>query len=208
MTSLLIGLLAVLLIPLFVSTWRTSLLGLACQGLLMAWIAYRLEGHPSLDGALTFFDLIVVRGLAAPLALYAVLQRRNAPRRHDVIPPNMLSWTVAIGLVLLAFRFAGMVVPEEGDAQTLVAVSSTGLLLGFLVLATQSSAFAQIVGAVRIENAIALFELGGSHDHHLSPILRVAQIAVLAVSIALYRWYLTTLSDDAEVADAPERPSL
>lgn len=208
MTSLLIGLLAVILLPLFVSTWRTSLLGLACQGLLMAWIAHRLEGRPSLDGALTFFDLVVVRGLAAPLALYAVLRRQNAPRRHDVIPPNMLSWTLAVGLVLLAFHFAGIVVPEEGEAQTLVAVSASGLLLGFLVLATQAGPFAQIVGALRVENAIALFELGSPHDHHGSPMLRVAQIAVFVISVALYRFYLTTVRDGADAADAAERPSL
>jgi hydrogenase-4 membrane subunit HyfE len=207
-TSLLIGLLAVLLLPLFVSTWRTSLLGLACQGLTMAWIAYRLEGHLSVDSALTFFDLIVVRGLAAPLALYAVMRTQNAPRRNDVIPPNMLSWTVAIGLVLLAFRFAGILVPEEGDAQTLVAVSASGLLLGFLVLATQSAPFSQMVGALRIENAIALFELGGVHDHHESPLLRAGQISVVIISVALYRWYLATLSSGEDATDAQERPSL
>lgn len=208
MTSLLVGLLAVLLLPLFVSTWRTSLFGLACQGLVMAWIAYRIEGRFSLDHALTFFDLIVVRGLAAPLALYAVLRRQNAPRRSDVIPPNMLSWTLAIGLVLLAFRFAGILVPEESAAQTLVAVSASGLLLGFLVLATQAGPFAQIVGALRVENAIALFELGGDHDRHESPVLHVAQIAIVAASVVLFRWYLVTLSTGEATADASERPAL
>ena len=40
MSPLLVSLLAVLLIPLFVATWRTSLLGLALQGSLLAAIAY------------------------------------------------------------------------------------------------------------------------------------------------------------------------
>jgi hydrogenase-4 membrane subunit HyfE len=207
MTSLLICLVAVLLIPLFISTWRTSLFGLACQGLLLAWIAYRVEGPLSLDNALTYFDLIVVRGFAAPLALYTVLRRQDAPTRNDVIPPNLLSWTAALGLVLLAFRFAGTMVPEEGDAQTLVAVSASGLLLGFLVLATQSSPFSQMIGALRIENAIALFELGGAHEHHPSLALRVGQVAVVGLTVAAYRFYLSAPSAATPVEEK-ERLSL
>lgn len=208
MTALLLGLLAVLLIPLFVSTWRTSLFGLACQGLLLAWIAHRIEGRLALDDALTFLDLIVVRGLAAPLALYAVLRRQGAPPRSDVIPPNLLSWALALGLVLLAFRFAAIVIPAEGDAQTLVAVSCSALLLGFLVLATQSSPFAQIVGALRIENAIALFELGGPAGHHTSPVIRAGQLGVLILTVLAFRYYLSTARAGEEPAEERERPAL
>ena len=43
MNALLVALLLVLLLPLFAASWRTSLLGLAGQGLLMAWIAIRLR---------------------------------------------------------------------------------------------------------------------------------------------------------------------
>ncbi len=207
MTSLLMGLLSVLLIPLFVSKWRISLLGLSVQGLLMAWIAFRTDPHPSLDSALTFVDLALVRAVLAPLVLYLVLHDKNAPRRNDVIPPNMLSWTAALGLVLLAFQFAGIVVPQQGDGQTLVAVSAAAFLLGFLVLATQSGPFSQMVGALRIENAIALFELGGKH-HHESPLLRVAQIAVVVASLGLYRWYLRSLTAAENAPAETESPAL
>lgn len=203
MTSLLMALLSVLLIPLFVSKWRISLLGLSLQGLLMAWIARGKDPHLSLDSALTLVDLVGVRGVAAPLVLYAVLRAKNAPQRNDVIPPNMLSWTAAFGLVLLAFQLAGVVAPPQGDAQTLVAVSAAAFLLGFLVLATQSGPFSQIVGALRIENAIAMFELGGEH-HHESPLLHGAQIAVVAVSLALYHFYLRSLTTAENAPGAAE----
>lgn len=201
MSPLLIALLGVLLAPLFIATWRTSLLGLSCQGFLMAWIAYRIGAEPSTaNDWLTLADLVLVRGLGAPLALYGVLRAENARPRNDVIPPNLLSWTVALGVVLVAFNFAGLLVAENGDQQTLVGVATSGVMLGFLVLATQSSPFSQMIGALRIENAIALFELGGERRH--DPLgVHLGQIAITAMTIALYRWYLETLSDSSSSAE-------
>ena len=210
MSSLLIALLGVLLVPLFVATWRTSLLGLSCQGFLMAWIAYRVSPEPSTASEwLTLVDLILVRGLGAPLALYRVMYSQNAPARNDVIPPNLLSWSFALGLVLLAFNFSQTLVTEPGQQQTLIAVAAAGVMLGFLVLATQSDPFSQMIGALRIENAIALFELGGER-HHEPLGVQLGQIAVVATTIAFYRFYLKTLSaSSVAVAEgAPEGPTL
>ncbi|MDF2691796.1 MAG: hypothetical protein K0S65_179, partial [Labilithrix sp.] len=39
MTGALIAFAIVVLIPLFVATWRTSLLGLSLQGVLIAWLS-------------------------------------------------------------------------------------------------------------------------------------------------------------------------
>lgn len=205
MSPLLIALLGVLLIPLFVATWRTSLLGLSCQGFLMAWIAYRMGPAPStVSQWLTLADLVLVRGLGAPLALYWVLRAQNAPARNDVIPPNLLSWALALGIVLLAFNLSQILVPEPGQQQTLVAVSATGLMLGFLVLASQSDPLSQMIGALRIENAIALFALGG--ERHPEPLgVQLGLILVVALTIALYRFYLKTLSDSPGLA-VPETP--
>jgi hydrogenase-4 membrane subunit HyfE len=192
-SPLLIGFLGVLLAPLFVASWRLSLVGLAGQGLLMAWIAYRLD--PALDTAqswLEMFDFVIVRGLAAPAALYTVLQAQRAPARNDVLPPNLMSWTLAIVLVFAAFRFADQLVVTGGDDQTFVAVSTAALLLGLLVLATQTGPFSQMVGALRIENAIALFALGGPHTEE-SWGLRIAQTVLAIVTIWIFRRYLRQL---------------
>jgi hydrogenase-4 component E len=203
MSPLLITLLGVHLVPLFMSTWRASLLGLSCQGLLMAWVAYRLNPElQSVSDFLTLADLALLRGVIAPWLLYRVLRSHNASPRNDVIPPNLLSWTVALAFTLLAFRFTRGLVPE-GDERTLVSVAAAGVLLGFLVLATQSGPFSQIVGVLRIENAIALFELGGTH-HHGSLWVRLGQVLILVVSLVLYRWYLMKL--DAHVENAEFSP--
>jgi hydrogenase-4 membrane subunit HyfE len=209
MSPLLVALLGVLLVPLFVATWRSSLAGLSLQGLLMAWIAYGTGPAPdTANDWVTLADLVLVRGLWAPVALYGVLRAQNAPARNDVIPPNLLSWTAALGLVLVAFNFSEMLVRESGDQQTLVAVVVAGIMLGFLVLATQSDPFSQMMGALRIENAIALLELGGER-HHQPLGVQLAQTAIVSITIAFYRWYLATLSAPAPTPGSlPESPTL
>ncbi len=205
MTPLLIAFLAVLLMPLFIASWRTSLLGLSCQGALMGWMAYRHDHHLSVDTALAFADLVIVRAMLAPLLLYRVLRSQNAAPRNDVIPPNLLSWTAAIVLVVFAFQFAGVVIPQESDEQTLVAISAAGLLLGLLVLASQSNPFSQMVGALRVANAIALFELGDP-GHHEAIGVRLAQTATLMITASMFAWYLRTLKSPTspDVLDAVE----
>jgi hydrogenase-4 component E len=196
----------VLVLPLFIGTWRTSLAGLSLQGLLLARVAFPHGPHASLDDVAELVDLVFVRGIAIPAMLYATLLHRNAPRRNDVIAPNLLSWVLALALVLVAFRAADSLVPREGDGQTLVAVATAGLLLGLLVLATRTGTFSQMIGVLRIENAIALFELG---DHHHSSLgIRLGQTAVLLAVVVLFRWYLEHLDDDDDAAPARERPSL
>ena len=192
MSPLLIALLGVLLVPLFVATWRTSLVGLAAQGFLMAWIAHRMWPRPTLTEWVTLTDLVLVRGLWAPLALHAVLRAQKAPARSDVIPPNLLSWTAALGIVVVAFTFAQNLVPASGHEQTLVAVATAGVLLGFLALATQSEPLGQMIGVLRVENAIALFELGGDPHHHPLP-LAMAQTIIVFLTVSLYRWHLKLL---------------
>jgi hydrogenase-4 membrane subunit HyfE len=203
-SPLLVALLGVLLIPLFLASWRASLAGLGAQGVLMALIAWRLgHGAHTAGEWLTLLDLGLVRGLAVPVALYTVMRAANAPARHDIIPANMLSWTVALGMGLVAFTFAEQLVADAGDPRTLVAVSAAGVLLGFLVLATQSTPFGQMVGALRLENAIALLELGGARREE--PLgLKLAVFVVFVATAAFFRGYLVRLQAPPAKASAGE----
>lgn len=210
MSPLLIILLGVTLLPVFVGRWRMSLLGLSLQGLLMGWIAWLLE--PSLESPgdwLRLTDLLLVRGLFAPLVLYRVLKPRQGPGRTDALPANLLFWTVALGAVMLAFNVSATLVPLHGDQQTLVSVAMASLLLGFLVLATRALPFSQMVGALRLENAIALFELSGPKRSE-SLALQFGQLVILIVTVGLFRWYLVGLgpSDAPVSAPQPEGPAL
>jgi hydrogenase-4 component E len=195
--SLLIAFVIVLLLPLFMANWRVSLSGLAIQGFLLFFLASRSRGvELSVEGALTTLDLLVLRGIVAPSLLWKVLSDRNTPERNDMLPPNLLAWAGALGLLLLGFRVGDALVPIEGEMQMLVGVAACAALLGFLVLATQVGPLSQMVGVLRIENAIALFEVGATHES--SPGLRLALIVTYATSVALLRWYLAGLQPTAE----------
>lgn len=189
MTSLLASYLLVLLLPLFVASWRVSLAGLSLQGLLMAWMVAARHETLSVGLVVTLVDLALVRGLVAPLALRRVLRDQQRPAREDVIPPNLLSWAMVAGLVMLAFQCAAWLQPS--GEHTHVAVAVTGVLLGLFVLSTQNGPFRQAVGALRLENAIALFELGS--PSHLPLGLRVGQIAVFLGTVLTYAHFVRRL---------------
>lgn len=196
MTGILIAFVIALLVPLFVSKWRTSLLGLALQGVLLAAIAYRQRDVSiSVSTAVTLLDLVVVRAMVMPAWLFVTLRRQNAPLRNDVIAPNLFSWAIALALVVVAFRTADVLVPAEGNEQSLVAVSSAAFLLGLFVLATARGTVSQVIGLMRVENAIALFELG-TPSEHTSLAIRIGQTAIMLMSVGFCRWYLAGLARD------------
>ncbi len=163
MTYLLVAFLVATVVPLFVASWRSSLVGLGAQGLVMAAILVERGWPHSASGVVLLADLLVLRTYVVPRYLYGILRSQRAARRSDFIPANLLSWTLACALVVGAFHFGTALCPEGGDAALHVSVASGALLLGLLVLATQHRVFAQVAGALRIENAIALFELAGGH---------------------------------------------
>ncbi len=193
MNPLLIAFVGVLLVPLFVASWRLGLYALAGQGFLMAGLAFQIDPEPTTAVAwLRACDLVLVRGIAAPLSLYLVLRSRRASDRDDIVPPNLMSWTLAIALVIGAFRFADLIVPSSMPVHGFIAAAAAALLLGFLVFATQTGPFSQMLGALWIENAIAVFEIAGGPAHG-DVALHAAQMAVFVVTVLLFRWYLATL---------------
>jgi hydrogenase-4 component E len=206
-TYLLVAFLVVALIPLFAASWRTSLLGLSLQGLLLAWIALRTFSEPSPAAALTLVDLVLIRGLLAPRMLYRVLARHRGPRRNDPIPSNLFSWMLVGAVVLASFHFAAGIPKAEVANPLHLATATAALLLGLLVLATQNSMFSQMVGLLRIENAIALYELM-SPQHWGFPIqLGIAAVFLLTV-VALGRFLGSELGGVTEPPPVEQRPSL
>jgi hydrogenase-4 component E len=180
-TYLLVAMLVVMIAPLLTASWRVSLLGLGAQGLLLAALAAQRGWHPGAGSAVLLIDLLVLRTWFAPRHLIAIMRRQAPVARTDVIPANLLSWTLAAAAVLLAFRFAAALVPGGGVGATEVAVACAGLLLGLLVLATQVSTFGQVIGVLRVEYAIALFELGAHHEPELPVQLGMTTVLLLTV---------------------------
>ncbi|BDG02562.1 hypothetical protein [Anaeromyxobacter oryzae] len=204
MTYLLVAFLAVAVAPLLVATWRTSLVGLALQGLLLTAIFLQRGWPTTASGAVLLVDLLLLRTVFVPRHLYRILRRQNVPRRNDVIPANMISWTVAAALVYAGFRFSERVVPGGGEEAMHVAVVAAALLLAFLVLATQRRTFGLVVGVLRLENAIALFELGAAETLPLPVQLGVT--GVLLLTVLTFGSFVTRMrAEPADVAGAAPR---
>ena len=188
MNYLLIAYLLVALVPLFIATWRNSLLGLALQGLLLGWIAFALSVDPFSPARLWLLaELVLVRGLFVPAYLYRVLAALKTPRRSDVIPANLLFWTIVGVLVVISFRFGTNVLVGE-EAQNHLAVAAAALLLGLLVLSSQTKPLSQMIGVLRIENAIALFELSSEHAMPLT--VQLGTAGIFLATVLVFGWFL------------------
>jgi hypothetical protein len=88
----------------------------------------------------------------------------------------------------------------------LIATTVSALLLGFLRLGTQAGARIQMAAVLRIENAVALFEIGNElHDvpRHDDAVIHASLAAMTLVTILFFRWYLATLDDDTATPGAP-----
>jgi hydrogenase-4 component E len=185
-SSLLVAFLVVAIVPLLASSWRVSLLGLSLQGLLMGAIAMQSPPDEIPAAALLLADLFLVRGLLVPRFLYGVQLARNAPRRNDVIPANIFLWAIGGALVFVGFQFAHAVVAPERELHVAIAISS--LLLALLVLGSAKTTLSQVIGVLRLENAIALLEL--SSPHHLPIAVHAGVVAVFTLSLFVLGGFL------------------
>ena len=148
MSTALVVFVLVLLLPLFLASWRVSLVGLASQGAIMAWLAYDRDGVTTVADGVRLVDLGLVRSLIVPVALYQVMRARGTSARNDVIAPNLVSWTLALTAVLVGFRFAAHM-PLPDSERPFVAAAASALLLAMLVLASSDRLFSQAVGVFR-----------------------------------------------------------
>jgi hydrogenase-4 membrane subunit HyfE len=205
MSYLLMSFLLVLIAPLLIATWRTSLAGLALQGLLMTGMVTQQGPVHSVATVVLLADLILVRTLFVPIYFRRILSNQRAPRRNDVIPANLLFWALGGALLLIAFRFSNLLSVPGATGGTHLAVATSAVLLGFLILATQNSPFSQIVGVLRIENGIVLFEL--LVGEHLPLPVQIGVALVFVATVLTFGAFLRRM--DRTPATVPaEGPSL
>ncbi|HLP43046.1 MAG TPA: hypothetical protein VK465_16180 [Fibrobacteria bacterium] len=210
MSPILALLLGSFILPLFISSWRVALACLFGQGVLMTWIAWHGNHHPgSPETIFALLDYLAIRGMGLPWALFSVLRSRKVPYAINIIPPNLLAWIMTLGLVLLAFNFSALLMHNPEEQRHAVSVVVSGVLLGLFILSAAKTLFSQMLGAIFIENSIALFEL--THDGHTGPwILRLGLMGVAVLTFTLYRWYLANGGEkDAEkIPESLEGPTI
>jgi hydrogenase-4 component E len=96
---------------------------------------------------------------------------------------------LVVGIVLASFRFANELSKSEPSNPLHIATVTAALLLGLFVLSSQGSMFSQIVGLLRIENAVALFELLPAS--HVPVPIQLGLSFVFLVTVILFGHFLS-----------------
>ena len=143
------------IVPVFFGKVRAAPLWLAVQAVALAWaglIHHAEWSWHSLSGVL---EVLLVRGVLAPLLLQRAIHRCAQPDT-DLMPSNLFSWAIGLGLMALAFDFGGAAM-ADGPALALGVVAATVILV-LLILSTNTAPAAQLVAVLFMENAMAVFE--------------------------------------------------
>lgn len=191
--------LAAVLIPLLFGSPRSAPFWLGVQGIALA--ANMLGHHDlrSLHAGIALLDLVVLRGLIAPLILKAANAR--APRLPDhLLPSNLLVWALAISVAVVGFQFAlSAAVTESALGLGTVAACVT---LPLLLLATNESLPAQLVALLVLENAASLLET--FHTKPWSPLIHLGLAGLYLLIVSVSAWVMTHAN--ADVADPDSSP--
>lgn len=154
-TLALIACLLATVVPVFFGKLGVTPTWLSLQALALGWIS--LNKHHELDfhALEAGLEILLIRAALVPHLLRRTLQGRKAAE-HDVMPSNLLTWGVAVTLIIFAFQF-GDGARADVRALTLGVIAAT-VTIAFLLLATNREPVAQLVALLFMENALALFE--------------------------------------------------
>ncbi len=109
-------------------------------------------------------ELLVFKGVVIPWLLVHKFNRAGVPRFIDLIPANLLHWTLAIFFVAFAYMAAAELVPDGELDMMLVAAALSAVALGMLALSSQNNLPGQLISVLTIENGVSLFTIGGNHE--------------------------------------------
>jgi hydrogenase-4 membrane subunit HyfE len=176
-------------VPLFFSSWRAMFASLGIQAIILSMVMAHEANEPS--GAVAVFDLALVRGILAPAYLVWMVESAPGKDRLDVIPGNLLHWTIALALVVASGTFAAVVAPQDISRAFHVATAASETVIALFILATQTQPLGQAIGALTLENGVIVLEVLGQHRLELPVQIGVATIFVGLV--LLFGWFLREL---------------
>lgn len=154
-TLALIACLLATVIPVFFGKLTVTPAWLSLQALALGWITlnkhHELDVH-TLEAGL---EILILRAWVVPRLLRSTLADTHVAE-HDVMPSNLITWGVAVALIILAFQFGN---GARADVRSLtLGVIAATVTMAFLLLATNREPVAQLVALLFMENALALFE--------------------------------------------------
>jgi hydrogenase-4 membrane subunit HyfE len=153
-----------LLLSVFSPSWRLSLLALGLQAIGMG--AYLIASRHAVDArhAIALLELFVVKGVAVPWFLFGRFAKGKVPRFIDLIPVNLLYWTIAAFFIAAAYLAASELAAGDDREVMLVGAAFSAIALGMLALSSQNGVPGQIIAVLTVENGVTLFAIGASHE--------------------------------------------
>lgn len=116
------------------------------------------------NNSVTIGELLLIKGIALPWLLVDRFNRAGVPRFIDLIPANLLHWTIAMFFVAFAYLAAAELVPNGDRDMMLVGAALSAVALGMLALSSQNELPGQLISVLTIENGVSLFTIGGNHE--------------------------------------------
>lgn len=196
MTLVLVLCLLATLVPVFFGRVESAPVWLSAQALALGWITLTHHHPLTWHAAAAGVEVLLVRALLVPQVLRVAIARQ--PDAHvSLMPSNLFTWGIAIGLLIFAFKF-GDGVRADDRALTLGVVAST-VVIAFLILATNQHRMAQLVALLLMENALALLESWMPEPWPLAVHLGISAVYLLT---ALVGSWLASAPDEAAHAAA------
>ncbi len=197
MTYLLFAYFLALCLPLFIRSWHAALTGLRIQAIAMAAMLWLHGLHMEPTPIIALVDLLLFRAIFAPWYLKKMATERGVAKAFDLIPANLLVWTLAAILIMASFGFSTTLVGQFSRSLTHLGVACCGVLLALLILATQRAPLGQAMAVLTLENGISLFELHAHHHMEWVAQLGLTFVYLLTVlTMALLVRRLGTVDDD------------
>lgn len=142
-------------IPVFFGKLRVLPTWLSLQALALGWLSLNQAGV-GLHALAAGLEILLLRAWLVPHILRRALAQNAHSAQMDVMPSNLITWGVAVALLIVAFQF-GDGARADLRALTLGLIAATVTLV-FLVLATNREPLAQLGALLYLENAVVLFE--------------------------------------------------
>lgn len=198
-----------LLLSVFSPSWRLSLVALGLQAIGMgAYLVTSRQGL-GLHHTAVLFELFVVKGVVVPWFLVGRFKKCKVPRFLDLIPANLLYWTIAAFLVASAYLAARELAAGDYREIMLVGASFSAVALGMLALSSQNDLPGQIISILTIENGVTLFALGAPHETPPAlELLLALDFVVLVVLAGNFLRHIGVTATGHQVLEAPPAPPL
>ncbi len=164
MTLYLTGFLIAVFFPLFVSSWRVAFLCVALQGLCTLLVSIDGGILFDLDSIVQIMDIICLRFIGVPLVFLWVLRKVSLGREFDLIPANLVTWIIAVGLLILSLSLGPRLYPENLTLTFHAGSVAGAFLVALLILSVQEEPLGQMIGLLFLESALRLFESLGHRE--------------------------------------------